>query len=397
MGALEKGYAVAGTDTGHAGAGIDSTWAHGDMEKIANYGHAAVHRVTVAAKFLIERHYAASISRSYFAGCSNGGRQGLMSAQRYPEDFDGVIAGAPAIDFTAISASFINATRVNYPEPDNLEISLISWNESKMLGEAVLATCDGKDGIQDGIIADPMSCDFDIGALACKGKDTDQCLSKKELAALQSIYAGPRAKDRAVGYGYPFGGENHGYGWGAWLIGGKDIIAKGVPSLAYAYGVGFMRDFVMHDMQWNYPDMDFESLEDRARLVQATLSPTNAELSPFRNRGGKLLIYHGWADSGLSPYMSIDYANRVYERDERARDDVRLFLLPGVLHCSGGPGPDRIDYLDALDAWVTSGDPPDELTAAFDDGSGAGKVCAFPTKARLTGGDGKNPDQFACE
>jgi feruloyl esterase len=396
MGALEKGYAVAGTDTGHAGAGIDSTWAHGDMEKIANYGHAAVHRVTVAAKFLIERHYAAPISRSYFAGCSNGGRQGLMSAQRYPEDFDGVIAGAPAIDFTAISASFINATRVNYPEPDNLGSMLISWNESKALGDAVLAACDGNDGIEDGVIADPTACAFDIGTLACKSKDTDQCLSKKERAALKSIYAGPRTKDRTVGYGYPFGGENLGYGWGAWLIGGKDIIAKGVPSLAYAYGVGFMRDFVFQDRHWNYPGMDFEGLEARARLVQATLSPTNPDLSAFRKRGGKLLMYHGWADSGLSPYMSIDYAARVYKRDAHARDDARLFLLPGVLHCSSGPGPDQIDHLDALDAWVTSGNAPDELTAGFADGSGARKVCAYPTKARFLGGDGKDPGQFEC-
>ncbi len=396
IGALEKGYAVAGTDTGHAAHGIDSRWAFGDMEKIVNYGHAAVHRVTVASKFLIERHYKAPPSRSYFAGCSNGGRQGLMSAQRYPADFDGVIAGAPAIDFTAIAASFVNATQVNYPDPDDHSNALLSGGDRDALGGAVLAACDAIDGLADGVLADPTACAFDLKALACKGKDTDQCLSRAEMSAVRSIYKGPAAAGRSVGYGYPFGAENLGLGWGAWLIGAKDVIAKGVPSLAYAYGVGFMRDFILQDKSWRYDRMDYAALESRARLVQSAVSPTDADLSAYRSHGGKLLMYHGWADSGLSPLMSIDYLDRAYGLDEKARADVRLFMLPGVLHCSGGPGPDRIDYLDALDAWVLRGEAPDELTAGFSDGSGARKVCAYPQQARFLGGDGKAPAQFEC-
>lgn len=396
MEALQKGYATAGTDTGHFGNGIASDWAYGDMEAIVNYGHAAVHRVTVTSKYLIERHYKAPLSRSYFAGCSNGGRQGLMSAQRYPEDFDGVVAGAPAIDFTAITASFLNATRLNFPDPNNHATALISSAEREMIGAAALAACDAIDGIEDRIIADPDICKIDFGALACRGEDSDQCLSKTELAAIRSIHDGPKAQELQFGYGYPVGGEHLGLGWGAWLIGGKDAIAKGIPSLSYAYGVGFMRNFVMQDKEWSYQELDFADMSDRARLVQSTLSPTDPDLAAFRDRGGKLLMFHGWADSGLSPFMSIDYVDRVYQRDERSREDVRLFMLPGVLHCSGGPGPDRVDYLDALDAWVSTGTAPDELTAGFSNRSGARKLCAYPRKAHFLGGDGTSPEQFEC-
>jgi hypothetical protein len=396
MGALQKGYAVAGTDTGHSGNGIDSSWAHGDMEKIVDYGHAAVHRVTVASKFLVERHFKRPTARSYFAGCSNGGRQGLMSAQRYPADFDGVIAGAPAIDFTAIAAGFLNATRLTYPDPRDHANAVLSHQERDMIGAAALAACDAKDGIADRIISDPAACVVDLQPLACRGKDSDQCLSKQEIAAAKSIYEGPRSAGRSYGYGYPVGGEPLGLGWGAWLIGAKDLIAPGVPSLAFAYGVGFMRDFVQQDRNWTYTDVEFAEMAERARLVQATLSPTSPDLSAFRARGGKLLMFHGWADSGLSPFMSIAYVDRVLAADPAAADDVRLFLLPGVLHCGGGPGPDRVDYLDALDAWVSSGRAPDALIAAFADGGGARKICPHPKKQRFLGGDGKQPSQFEC-
>jgi feruloyl esterase len=224
----------------------------------------------------------------------------------------------------------------------------------------------------------------------------DKCLSDPQILALKSIYEGPKQHGNSYGYGFAYGGESHPHGWIAWLIGAKDIVAPGVPSLGYAYGVGYLRNFVMQDPAWSYADFDMSELEPRARLVERTISPRSADLSAFRKQGGKLLMFHGWADAGLSPFMSLDYVDRVYTHDRTARDDVRLFMLPGVLHCMGGPGPDRIDVLGALDAWVATGVAPDELPAAFADGSGARKVCAYPTAPRFLGGDGKKPTQFEC-
>jgi feruloyl esterase len=201
--------------------------------------------------------------------------------------------------------------------------------------------------------------------------------------------------------GYPYGGEVNDAGWGTWLAGRKDGIGPGRPSLAYGFSTDFMRYFLKQDPKWSYPSFTpaaLAALPTEMAALQATLSPTNPDLSAFRQHGGKLLVYHGWSDPALSPNMSIKYIDEVYAKDANARNDVRLFMLPGVLHCQGGPGPDRVDALDVIDKWVKDGKAPDEVNASFATGGGARKVCAYPKATAYKGtGDGRNPDQFECK
>ncbi|NWG45194.1 MAG: tannase/feruloyl esterase family alpha/beta hydrolase [Alphaproteobacteria bacterium] len=392
LGALEKGYATAGTDAGHKGQGPDASWALGDLERIVNYGHVAGHRVTEVAKAVVAGRYGRPPQRSYFAGCSNGGRMALQAAQRYPEDFDAIIAGAPAYDFTRKVVSQVNIVRHVYPDADDLSQPLLSGADRSALAGAVRAACDATDGVEDGILSDPLSCDFDPGQLACDGDNADGCLSTDELAAVRAIYEGPRTPDgEPFYYGYPFGGEDEIRGWGMWLIGRKDLIAPDVPSLAFSFGVGFMRYFVMQDPGWTHDEYIFGSHETQMALLGATLNATATDLSDFRERGGKLLMYHGWTDSALSPLATIGYVEDVYAADPTARDDVRLFMMPGVFHCGGGPGPDRADFIAALETWDETGTPPEQLVAGFSDGNGGRTLCPHPSKAIFLGGDPRDP------
>jgi feruloyl esterase len=398
MQALQKGYAVAGTDTGHLGpAGpTDGAWAMGHPERIANYGHAAVHRVTGIAKAAVKTRYGRAPEKSYFAGCSNGGREGLMSAQRYPADFDAIVAGAPAQDIRGIIAGFLQITRAMYPDPTQLGTPTVSMADLQALQKAVLATCDAADGLTDGVMTDPTACRFDITTVACKSGNQDGCLSEAEMAAVESITKGPMLDGKPYHVGFPYGAEGDPRGWAPWLVGKADAGGPGRPSLAFGFGIDFLRFFVKQDPMWSYKAFTLSTFTDETRVLQATLSPMDPDLSAFRARGGKLLMYHGWSDPALSPLMTTRYVDAVFAKDPAARRDLKLFMLPGVLHCTDGPGPDRVDWLGALDAWATGGAAPEELTAGFATG-GARKVCAYPKKAVYKGtGDGRSSDQFDC-
>jgi len=400
MQALQKGYAVGGTDTGHSapGGATDGAWAMGDVERLVNYAHAAIHRVTETSKAAVKARYGRAPDKSYFAGCSNGGREALMSAQRYPNDFDAIVAGAPAINFQGITAEFATVTQKMFPDPTKLATPVLNKADRDALGKAVLAKCDKDDGLADGVMTDPRSCKFDAKTLACKGGNKDGCLSKEELAAVDAIIKGPQLAGKQYHVGYPWGGEGSDGGWGSWLAGMNNAAGPNRPSLAYGFSLDFMRYFVKQDPTWNHAKFNLATLDGDMKALQATLSPTNPDLSAFRGKGGKLLIYHGWSDSALSPLMSIDYLDKVYAKDAAAKNDVRMFMLPGVLHCAGGPGPDRVDFLDAIDKWATSGKAPDELNAGFATGGGARKVCAYPKTQTYKGsGDGRSPDQFECK
>ncbi|RYG36070.1 MAG: tannase/feruloyl esterase family alpha/beta hydrolase [Burkholderiales bacterium] len=398
MNALAKGYATAGTDTGHSGTVAGGAWALGDMERIVNYAHTSIHSVSELGKATVSARYGRPADKSYFAGCSNGGRQALMAAQRYPDDFDGIIAGAPVVDFVGVAAADVLVTAKMYPDPTNLSAPVLNKIDREALGRAALAKCDKLDGLEDGIMTDPRKCQFEAKTLACKGPNKDGCLSPAELAAVEAIVIGPREGNKIYHPPFPWGGEAFDAGWGRWMAGTRDAVAPGVPSLFYGFGVGFMRYFVMQDPKWDYRTLNLATLGKTAELIQKTLSPNNPDLSTFRASGGKLLMYHGWSDSALTPLMSTAYVDKVYGADPASKSDVRLFMLPGVQHCSGGPGPFRIDYLDALDKWVSGAAAPDELEAGFEDGRGARKVCAYPKLPVYGGtGDGKSPSQFVCK
>ena len=387
LGALERGYATAGTDTGHQAGGIDGSWALHNLERIVNYGHVAIHRVSEVAKHITAMHYGTRAERALFAGCSNGGRQAMAFSQRYPDDFDAIIAGAPAFDFPGVGAAFLNVTRHMYPDMDDLAAPLLTPDDRKMLAGAVLAHCDAQDGIEDGIMNDPRECDFDLDSLD---------LSEQKIAAIRSAYDGPQNSAGPVHAGWPFGGEDEDGGWGGWLAGTGLRPEGGPPSAAFGFGVDFMRYMVVHDPDWRYETLDFDGYRERTATVGAALSAVDPDVDAFRAGGGKLLLYHGWSDAALSALATIDYVDQVYAREPSARDDVRLFLMPGVLHCAGGPGPWMVDYLDAVESWLDTDKAPDTLTAGFADGSGARPLCAYPEKAEYTGGDGRSPESFEC-
>lgn len=396
MDALRKGYATAGTDTGHKGTVAGGEWALGDMEAIVNYGHLASHRTSETSKALVAAHYGRTPERSYFAGCSNGGRQALMAAQHYPDDFDGIIVGAPVVDFVGVALIDAFVTSKMYPDPKNLSTPVLNKADREALGAAVLASCDMQDGLKDGIVNDPRSCKFDAATLACKSGNSDGCLNGPELAAVRAIVEGPRssfAMDHVV---FPFGGESFDAGWGRWMAGQKDGVAPGVPSLFYGFGAGFIRYLLLHDANWDYTKIDVPAVAKAGGLVQATVSPTSTDLSPFRKSGGKMLIYHGWLDSALSPLMTIDHVEKIYAADATAAEDVKLFMLPGVHHCAGGPGPHQIAYLDVLDKWIASGEAPAEIEGSSTEGR-TRKVCAHPKVATFNGkGDGSRAEHFDC-
>jgi len=396
---LEKGYATATTDTGHEAPSFDASWALGDTRAQENYGHRAVHLTAVAAKAMVAAYYGEPARAAYFSGCGNGGREALMEAQRYPQDFDAIVAGAPALDTIGVAAAFVDVTRHMYPDPNRLDAPVVSLDDRILLRSAIIERCDGEDGLEDGILNNPTDCPFRVQSLACGADRSKRCLKPEHVAAIESVYQGPHTPaGLPVHVGFPFGAEDTASnGWTAWLTGARDAIAPGVPSLGYAFGLGFMRNFVYQDPDWTYRGYDFSTLLEDAEAVRKVLNPESPDLDAFRARGGKLLMYHGWSDVALSARMSINYILGVYSRDESAREDVRLFMMPGVLHCSGGNGPWEVDWVDAIDAWHQSGKAPDDLAPAFSDGSGARKICAWPEEADYQGGSDRSPDSFRCE
>ena len=395
---LEKGYATAGTDTGHQANGLDGSWALHDLEAIANYGHVAVHRVAEVSKAIIAAHYDKRAETSFFLGCSNGGRQALQEAQRYPDDFDVILAGAPALDFDGLAAAFLYITQRMYPDMEDTSSPVVSKEDRTLLRKAILDRCDARDDITDEILTDPNACDFDTASLACGEGHSEGCLTPPKLAAIDAIYDGPRSESgEQLHVGFPFGAEDvEMNGWGSWLVGRENGAGPGVPSAAFGFGTGLAKYFVYQRPEWSYEGYGFDTWGKDSLAVQQTLNADNPDLDAFRERGGKLLMFHGWSDSALSANMSIDYVERVYDRDPEAEDDVRLFMMPGVLHCFGGRGPSRVDWLGAMEQWHATGKPPEELEAGFLTGGGGRKLCAWPKQAVFAGSDERSPDAFEC-
>jgi feruloyl esterase len=242
----------------------------------------------------------------------------------------------------------------------------------------------------------PPDCEFDPAELACDNRRSE-CLAPAALDAIATVYGGPSAGSQPIFFGFPFGAEDiDDNGWGSWLTGGA---GEGVatPSAAWAFGMGVMRYFATHDPGWSYLGYDPADYAADLKAVSATVNANDADLHAFRARGGKLLMFHGWADVALSAHMSTDYVDRVYEIDPEAREDVRLFMMPGVLHCAGGPGPSVVDWLDELARWHDSRVPPGELIASWPDRPGARKLCAWPQHARFTGGEPDQPQSWRCD
>jgi feruloyl esterase len=373
--AVERGYATSSTDTGHSGG--SASFALGHPEKLIDYAYRSEHEMTVTAKALIAAFYGKGPRLSYWNGCSAGGKQALKEAQMYPADFDGIIAGAPAANWTGRAGQSMWVALAMHKD----EGSYIPPAKYPILHQAVLAACDKLDGVEDGVLENPRRCGFDPKVLECRQGDRPDCLTPAQVEAARKVYA------RSPRYaGLERGSE---LGWGTW----------GGPQ-PFRIGVDHFRYVVLQDPNWNFRSMNFMRETGRAEELDARrINATDPNLRPFFARGGKLIQYHGWNDPQIAPGNSVDYWDSVVRAGD-PQESYRLFMVPGMAHCGGGDGTSSFDMLAALERWVEQKQPPDRLIASRVRG---GKVertrplCPYPQVAVYKGkGSTDEAENFVC-
>ncbi len=411
---IRQGYATVGTDTGHAGRGTDASWALNHPEKVTDFAYRGIHQMTETAKAAVKTYYGNNPQHSYFAGCSNGGRQALMEAQRFPEDYDGILAGAPANFWTHLLTSAVWDAQATTLNP----ASYIPTSKVPAIAHAVNEACDARDGVTDGILNDPRQCHFDPAVLLCKAGDSDKCLTAPQVTALKKLYQGAQdSHGRKIFPGFLPGAEEGPGGWGLWITG----TASG-QSLLFFFGTGFFSNIVYSKSDWDYKAANLDQVVAAADSKMArTMNATDPNLKPFQSRGGKLILYHGWNDAAISAYNSIDYYSNVGTTmgQQTAASFVRLYMVPGMQHCGGGPGPDDFGQVGApvssdpqqsvalaLEQWVEKGVAPSTIIAtkfATDDPAKGPSpkmtrpLCPYPQAAKYKGtGDTNSAANFVC-
>jgi feruloyl esterase len=327
----------------------------------------------------------------------------MISAQRYPEDFDGVIAGAPALDWPGIAAGFIRNQQSVFPDPGDLASPVITSDNRRLLAESIRNTCDTLDGVADGVVNDPGACPFDPADLPrCENELGPDCVTGKQLEAIRTIYEGPRIDGEQLHPGFPFGGESDAQGWDLWITRAEPpALPPGVPNLHYAFGTGLLKYFVHNDPDWTYADYSFTNWREASAAVAKLLNATDPDLSSFRDRGGKLILWHGWSDAALTAFDSIEYYESVEQQDSSVRDYFRMFMMPGVGHCGGGPGPDRVDWISAIEQWVENDTAPERVIASKANSQGdvtmQRPLCPYPQLATYNSdGDAGLAQSFVC-
>lgn len=351
--ALRKGYVCIASDMGHQGGG--ELWGYNNLQAEIDFGFRATHVTALAGKAITEYFYGNAAAKSYFMGCSTGGRQGLIEAQRFPWDFDGIVAGAPAINLSATRSNLLWASLAvqgNDGKP------IFQPTDLRLLHEAALAKCDIDDGVKDGVIGNPPACQFDPATLICRAGATNRCLSKEQAEAARKIYSGPTTST------------------------GKQIYTRGpMPGTELGFGYAWAGSFVRDKFRylqfmpdpgpgWQPQDFDFDRDYKRLGMIEAISAGTDPDLRRFKANGGKLILYHGWADGDIVPSKTVDY----YETVERTmggraptREFLRFFMIPGMAHCGGGAGANDFDFLSYLEAWVEKGQAPDVIIGAHVD------------------------------
>jgi len=410
--AVSKGYAATATDTGHTGSPVDATFALGHPEKVVDFGHRGIHEMTRVAKEAVHAFYGKAPQRSYFAGCSDGGREALMEAQRYPADYDGILAGAPANYWTALLSTAAWDTQALTVNP----ASFIPQVKIPTIAAAVNAVCDELDGVRDGILNDPRQCHFDPATIQCKaGEDNDKCLTGPQATALKAIYAGLHdSHGREIFPGFLPGAEGGRGGWGTWITGPAPA-----KSLMAFFGIGYFSNMVYEKSDWDYKTFSTDAaLKLAEEKTASALNATDADLKPFKARGGKLILYHGWDDPAITAVNTVNYYQSVLAKmGQRDADSfVRLYMVPGMQHCGDGPGADsfgQVGHLTfddpthsvdaALEQWVEKGAAPGTIIAskyAADDKAHpkmTRPLCAYPQAAKYKGsGDTNDAGNFAC-
>ncbi len=396
--AVNAGYASASTDTGHEAS--DSAWLS-DRQRVIDYGYRAIHEMTLKAKALIDAHYGGAPTYSYFNGCSTGGRQGLMEAQRYPDDYNGIVSGAPVFTFTHLHVGQLWTARATLLHPE----SVLTPADFALVTKAAVAQCDAADGVKDGLLTDPSTCPFQPSSLACKAGEKENCLTDDKIHAFDLIYEGARNPRTGVPIypGLEPGGETGQPGNPGWamLMNGK---------APFALDTGVIGGMLFENPNWDWKTFDFDrDLELLDNKLAGILNAVDPDLRDFKSHGGKLIIYHGWSDPGVMPQRTIDYYNEMiaYARKSMGVDGAaytseyaRLFMMPGMGHCRGGNGPDQADFMSAVAGWVENGQAPEMITARSERN---GKVvmtrplCPHPELAQYKGkGDTNDARNFEC-
>ncbi len=384
--AVKRGFAAAGTDTGHEGG--SASFALGHPEKLTDFAYRAVHEMTVTSKAIIQNFYGSAPRYSYWNGCSTGGRQGLKEAQKFPADYDGIIAGAPANYQTHLHVwSVWLAQQVN-KTPD----SFLAPGKLAVLHKAVLAACDAGDGVKDGLLNDPTRCHFDPKTIECKGEDLPTCLKPAQVQAVQAIYAGPKnSTGKEIFPTYEPGSE---LGWG--LLAGQQANPVATDSFTYV---------VYKNPAWDWHTMNLDS--DVAQIEKSygnLIDATDPNLKAFFAHKGRLLMYHGWSDTAIAPLNSVNYYSSVVKNlggEKKASADIRLFMVPGMAHCGGGEGPNDFDRMTAIQQWVEQGKAPETMLASHLDKAGTADrtrpLCVYPKVAKYKGsGSTDDAANFTC-
>jgi feruloyl esterase len=383
--AIAEGYAAAGTDTGHVGNNANFMPAH--PEKLIDFAYRAVHEMAVRGKAVIAAHYGNAPVKAYFNGCSGGGRHALTSAQRYPDDFDGIVAGASSWNSMRMDAARVAMNRIVNRSPE----SAIPASKYPAIHEAVLQACDGLDGVRDGVLENPNKCSFDYASLLCKGGETASCLTAPQVESAKALTSPLRHPvTGAVLFDARLspGAELE---WGT--LGGPDPLDNALIRLS---------NITYKDPKWDPRQFKVETdVELADRLDNGLLASRNANLKPFFDRGGKLLMYHGWADPQVTPQNSVTYYRNVLQTvGKNADNSITLFMLPGVYHCTGGPGPDAFDKMTAIQQWVEQGKKPTRIIASsVKDGVvvRTRPLCPFGQVAKYSGkGSTDDAANFAC-
>ena len=399
---LRRNYAVACTDSGHWGSAVyDGTWAYYNRQGEIDWGYRSIHEVQRVARAVIKAYYGKNPDYAYFAGCSTGGRQAVMEAWKYPDDFDGIIAGAPALDYTGLVATFFSWVVQANRDPEGKTI--LDHSKLKLLIDAVYQECDAIDGLKDGIIDDPRKCTFDPESLLCHGSETEPCLTPEQVVALKKLYSGPKNSAGMQLYpgGLPYGSEPF---WSLWVTGsGKN------PGLIELFNINFLKYMAFEtdpDSSYDHYKFNFDSDPPKLAFMGEIYNATNPDLSKFREKGGKLILYHGWADSIVTPLFTINYYESVIDKMgglEQTQDFFRLFMVPGMDHCSilPGKGPDDFDVLTALENWVEKDVAPERIVAsklsADKEVIRTRPLCPYPRISKYKGtGSVDSADNFTC-
>ena len=364
---LKAGYATMSHNTGHPGDGL--RFGQGHPEKVIDYAYRAVHVATENAKLIVHARTGRFPAQSYFAGCSAGGHQAISEVQRYPDDYDGVVAGAPANNRIRQTFGFQWAWRALHHDDGT---AIVSLAKLALVTKAVVEACDASDGLKDGLIDDPRR---------CPDPDLSQILTPDEAVAIRKVWAGPKG----IFAGFPMGSENAGVqNWGLYLLNPPEPMRSDL-----------FRFFLFHDPNWDWRSLDWERDLAYADQKLGFMNAVDPDLSAFRRRGGKLVMYAGWAGPIVPPQDTLGYFEKANEKMGSTSDFLRLFMAPGMGHCGGGVGPNQFDAVEAIDLWVTKGVAPDRLIA-----SGANRsrpLCPYPQVARYKGsGSIDEAANFVC-